>query len=366
MSIKKFFAEKDNTITNAYPPSLVSRATGSNMGASDVLEVFSLYGQESDSSVERSRVLIQFPVSKITDARTAGSIPASGSVNFYLRLFNAEHTSTTPKDFTIKTNPITEPWDEGIGLDMETYSDKGTSNWSHRVFNTPWTTAGGQYNTDAAHEKEFKFDSGTEDALIDITDVVEKWADGTLNNYGLIVRLDTSAEDGSLERSFYTKKFFARGSEYYLKRPVIEARWDDSSVDSSLLPSPYVQADEYVANITNLKNSYKDYESARLKVHTRKRDWQPNIYNVAIATSSVDLISEMYYKVSRVSDDLEVISYSTASTPSYSKMSYNEKGSYFDLDMSVFEKNYMYQINFLRKDGTRFIELKDKFRFRVD
>ena len=116
----------------------------------------------------------------------------------------------------------------------------------------------------------------------------------------------------------------------------------------------------------SLKNSYKKYESVTLKVHTRKRDWSPNIYNVAVVTSSVDLVSDMYYKVTRVSDNLEVIGYSTGSAPYYSRLSYDAKGSSFDLDMSSFEENYMYQINFLRKDGAKYIELKDKFRFRVD
>ena len=45
MAIKRYTANKDNTITNALESNLTSRGTGSNMGASDVLEVFSIYGQ---------------------------------------------------------------------------------------------------------------------------------------------------------------------------------------------------------------------------------------------------------------------------------------------------------------------------------
>ena len=37
MAIKRFYAEQDNTITNAFKPNLTTRATGSNMGASDIL-----------------------------------------------------------------------------------------------------------------------------------------------------------------------------------------------------------------------------------------------------------------------------------------------------------------------------------------
>ena len=91
MAIKRYTATADNTISNAWQSNLTKRATGSNMGAADVLEVYSIFGRAYTSSaenkqVELSRVLVQFPVTSISSDRTAGNIPASGSVNFYLKL----------------------------------------------------------------------------------------------------------------------------------------------------------------------------------------------------------------------------------------------------------------------------------------
>ena len=43
MAIKRYTATADNTITNAYKLDMLTRATGSNMGAADILEVFSIY-----------------------------------------------------------------------------------------------------------------------------------------------------------------------------------------------------------------------------------------------------------------------------------------------------------------------------------
>ena len=62
MAIKRYFANKDNTISNAFRSDLETRGTGSNMGASDILEVFSIYGQANSSSVELTRFLIEFPM----------------------------------------------------------------------------------------------------------------------------------------------------------------------------------------------------------------------------------------------------------------------------------------------------------------
>ena len=62
MAIKRYFANADNTITNAFQENLVIRATGSNMGQADILETFSIYAQESATSTELARIILQFPV----------------------------------------------------------------------------------------------------------------------------------------------------------------------------------------------------------------------------------------------------------------------------------------------------------------
>ena len=141
MGIKRYKPTKDNTITNAYKSALLEtkRGTGSNMGMADVVEVFSIYGQGSGSSglsQELSRALIEFPISTVITDRTAGTIPASGSVSFYLRMYNAKHAFTLPRDFALTVQPVSSSWQEGVGLDMEEYTDRtydgAGSNWINR------------------------------------------------------------------------------------------------------------------------------------------------------------------------------------------------------------------------------------------
>ena len=242
MGVKRWLATKNNTITNAFEANLLTRGTGSNMGLSDSLEVFSIFGQASSTSLEATRFLVQFPVSSsdtgttILADRTAGKIPQSGSVSFYLRLFNVAHDQTTPREFTLVSEPISQEWQEGYGLDMESYKDQtynGTgSNWINAQANTPWISPGGDYLASPSYEQTF--DVGTGDLEIDITNLVERWitasADPThIENYGVGIRLTSSQENGN--RSYYTKKFSARGSEFFFKRPIIEARWDSTRKD---------------------------------------------------------------------------------------------------------------------------------------
>ena len=69
---------------------------------------------------------------------------------------------------------------------------------------------------------------------LDITPLVEQWISSSLEgkkeNYGVLIKLDSSQENA--EKSYYTKKFFARGSQYFFKKPCIEARWDSSKKDN--------------------------------------------------------------------------------------------------------------------------------------
>jgi len=250
MAIKKYFANADNTITNAFRENLQTRGTGANMGASDVLEVFSIYGQASSGSTELERILIKFPIDEISQDRTNEIIPQSGAVSFYLNMYNARHNQTTPRDATLVVAPISQSWQEGTGLDMEEYKDVTNngigSNWVNAGKSTPWTREGGDYLTSSNYTQTFPI--GNENLRIDITDLVENWIDGTIDNYGVGVHLTSSQEayfsnslgadqnsqlfnpDGAKD-TYYTKKFFGKGSEFFFSRPTIEAAWNSSKKD---------------------------------------------------------------------------------------------------------------------------------------
>ena len=227
MAIKRYKATADNTIANGYQENLATRATGSNMGLADVSEVYSIYGRQSAASSELSRIITQFDVTSITADRNAGDIPASGQVKFYLKLYNAETSKTVPKDFKLVVEAISRAWTEGDGLDLENYKDLGVSNWISASSGVAWTTAGGDYHTTPTYEQTFE--TGLEDLEIDISTLVEQWIAESKANYGVGVRLTSSLE--SATDSYYTKRFFARGTQYFFKKPVIEARWDSSIQD---------------------------------------------------------------------------------------------------------------------------------------
>ena len=508
MAILRYTASADNTITNAFEADLVTRGTGSNMGYADSLEVFSIYGQESGSngqSQELSRILIQFPVNQISTDRTAGTIPASGSVSFYLKMFNAEHPFTLPQDFNLVVAPISRSWSEGTGLDMDNYQDIGVSNWLKSNSSTSWSSVGGDYLSQDNYN--VRFEKGYENLEVDVTTVVENWitgaAGGEYNNYGFGIRLTASQEayfssslgtdSGSViqntvgaTQSYYTKKFFARSSEFFFKRPVLEARWDSRTMDdrenfffsSSRAPasenlntlqlynyikgrlrnipsvgtgsilvsfysssngSPtgsklslqaggstvstgdrnatgsYVSTGIYSCDISltaaatplqeihdvwhfggvefftgsffpelmptydsaptfnritsckNLKKIYSARDTARFRFFVRDRNWSPTIYTVATANNPTDIIESASYSVYRVTDNLAAIPYGTGSDLS-TYLSYDKEGNFFDLDMSLLEPDYMYEIrlSYYNDSIGDWQEQPQTFKFRVE
>lgn len=508
MAIIRYTASADNTITNAYEANLVTRGSGSNMGYADSLEVFSIYGQESGSngqSQELSRILIQFPVDLISSDRTAGTIPASGSVSFYLKMFNAQHPFTLPQDFNLIVAPISKPWSEGTGLDMDEYQDLGVSNWMKPTATTSWTNVGGDYLSQDNYNVSFP--QGYENLEVDVSEVVENWikgaSGGEYNNYGFGIRLTASqeayfsssvgADSGSLiqntvgaTQSYYTKKFFARSTEFFFKRPVIEARWDSRTMDdrenfffsssrataadnlntlqlynygrrglnnipavgtdnilvsfySSSFGSPtgpklvlpvgggvaadghrdatgsYVSTGIYSCNVAltaaatplqeihdvwhsggveyftgsffpelmptydsaptfnritsckNLKKTYSTQDTARFRFFVRDRNWSPTLYTVATANNPTDIVESASYSIRRVIDNLAAIPYGTGSDFS-TYLSYDKEGNFFDLDMSLLEADYMYEIrlSYYNDSISSWQEQPQTFKFRVE
>jgi hypothetical protein len=130
----------------------------------------------------------------------------------------------------------------------------------------------------------------------------------------------------------------------------------------------YNPGNRYVTKIINLKDAYSQGDKPRFRVHVRQKDWQPNIYNVAKNTVEAEYIENAYYRIYRVIDEFDVIPFGTGSGQQgkYTRMSYDEKGNYFDLDMSMFESDYSYAIQFAYDHGGQNAVQEQVFKFRVE
>ena len=306
--IRRYFATKDNTITNAFEENLTTRGTGSNMGAADIVEVFSIYNQVSNSSgisSELARTLIEFDVASISSDRTAGLVPASGSVSWYLKMFNAPHSQTTPSNFTMVVSAVSQSWEEGFGIDMDFYEDITRdglgSNWINAASGTTWTSAGGDYHASPTFTQTFS--TGLEDLEIDVSSLVEEWitgsAGGGKDNYGFGVKLTDALE--TTNKSFFRKKFFGRDSEFYFARPVLEARWDSTRQDdrgsfyasSSLAPASDNLNTLYLYN--RIRGRLRDIPDAPTSASLRSSATGTNLYSAEVTRESTGIYKADLY-----------------------------------------------------------------------
>ena len=498
MAIKKYFATKDNTITNAFKDNLLTRGTKANMGASDILETFVIHGQTSASlntvtpsstnaaNAEQTRFIIQFPVSSIQSDITSSLLPGdTSSIKYMLNVYNAAHGDSTPLSYSLDVCMLNEPWNEGRGLDMDNYADLGASNWLSASSGVLWTTTGSAIRNDANSKASFYFDTGMEDLTLDISQMVYKWLD-SIPNYGLLVRMQPSVVSGS--DSMYTKKFFARTSEFFHKRPTVEAIWNSSRKDnrgnfyvSSSMATPadnlntlylynnirgelknipgldnntlsveihtgssvpvdlplqvqdktlgsslFAKAglliennaavtgiytasfacsssnpvlfdvwstgsaaskiefftgsfepltfdtstnlyeNAYNTNITNLKPEYRQGEEPTFRVFTRSQFWEPTIYTKATTFIKPTIINNVYYRIYRVIDNLDVVTYQTGSTnKNGTLLSYDVSGSYFKFDTSCLEQGYSYGVKLAYLLNNKYLEQPYDFIFRI-
>lgn len=472
MSIKRYIASKDTTITNAYKLNGVTRGVDANMGASDILEIFSIYGQINTGSLEKSRILIQFPIENIVSDRNSKKIGTSGNTQFILKLSNASHSESTPENLSIVVSQVSGSWAEGVGLDMEGYTDYGFANWLSSSNNTQWSNQGGDIINNS--DLNIIIPYSTDDLEIDVTNTVESWISGNVQNNGFLIKLSSSQEDST--ESYYTKKFFARRSEFFYKRPHIEARTNDSVKDrrnnffsssplleeqdnlntifiynntrgtlkniqsigtgtllvrlysGSLATGPigsplilqqnktaitggfystgiytasigitsslntvydvwcdlsgnqlltgsliYINQNifdpldnsSYILSMPELKNIYSKLENVKMRVYSYNKNWDSNIYTISSKENPVELIENLYYKITRIADNYCVIQSGTGSY-NHTLCSYDSISNYFNLDMSIFEPGYSYKIEFINKQNDDFISMEESFKFRVE
>jgi hypothetical protein len=195
--IYRIFPNKDTFISDVKKNSVPQ--TGSNFGASEVLSLFKKTGISGTAGFAASssiaRMMFQWDLNEIAELTASSAAPTTGQ-QYFLKLFDAQHMSTLPTSFDIEILPISQSWDEGSGIDVDEYFDKGVANWDKARTSTWWTTVGGDYLTD--NTASYHFDRGNENVEVEITDIVGAWLTGGLPNYGIMVKLtDTEEDDGN-------------------------------------------------------------------------------------------------------------------------------------------------------------------------
>jgi hypothetical protein len=232
------------------------RATDANTGRAGTLDLFKLYDESSISGtntpVELSRALIQFDLSQLRSLTGSVLDIADPSFRCQLSLRDVNGTQSVPRNFSLVAYPLSQSFDEGDGRDVGSFSDLDVCNFLTASYSGgtayPWFASGanaigllGSPDIDIIGSGNLGsgvvqlgssqlFDVGTEDLLVDVTQVVSGILVGLIPDHGFRVSFVPAEEND--DRTRFVKRFGSRHSKNPFLRPSLRVTFDDTMEDN--------------------------------------------------------------------------------------------------------------------------------------
>lgn len=318
MAIYKIFPEKD-TFISYYRPT-------QNFGRDEVLEI-SNETELTSLHADRTRALIQFPTSQISDVI---SNKVTGSFVSYLKLFLAN--AYIPSDFTIMAYPISRSWEMGLGRSGDDPITTLGCTWNSAAQSSSWITAGGDYLSNIPSSQSFNYITD-KDINMNVSNMVLGWNSGSFSNYGILLKQSSSIE-GSDEPSI--TKFFSMDT-HTIYPPQLEFRWDDSSYSTTLTQ---ITTSDFISTISNNKTEFEENTIYKFRIKARDRFPVRQFSTSSVYLNTKALPSSSYWALKDVKTEEMVVDFDN----NYTKISCDNTSNYFKLYMNGLEPERYYQI----------------------
>lgn len=356
MAVYKIFPTKDASIYSYY--------STKNAGLDEILDI-SLY--ESIEGVgEVARALLAFSNTEISDLLT--NKIALSNYKAYLKLYLA-NASEIPLDYTLYCHPISGSWNMGTGRASNVPSTTDGVSWKYRdnlsgsIFTSSVAEATNAYNginfgggswytgSNLVSTQSFTYITN-KDIELDVTNAISS----SYYQNGFIIKHSSSLEftTGS---SFETKYFSTDTHTIY--PPCLEFRWNDFSYSTGSLTT--VQSDNIVISLSNNKKEYQEDSVNRFRVNTRDKFPTRVFQTSSIYLNNKVLPTSSYYAVKDIKTEEFVIDFDTT----FTKLSADSNGNYFDLYMSGLQPERYYQILIKSVISGSTIILEDNNYFKV-
>jgi len=199
------------------------------------------------------------------------------------------------------------------------------------------------------------FEKYTSDLNVNVTSYIKDILSGSRPNDGFIVKRSSTDESGSIR--YGSSKFFSNDT-HTIYVPTLEVKWDDSSFATGSLTE--LSADDITLYMKNLKTEYKELSTSKLRVVGRETYPQRSFTNSAPYNQIKYLPSTTYYQVRDVETNLVLIPFDTT----YTKVSCDSTGNFFDFRFNTLQPERFYQFEF-RVDRSGNKQYFDGFIFKV-
>ena len=344
MAIYRIFPESDTFIFSETPKG--------NAGKDEILEIA---GYEDISGTGRTkRTLIKFATSEIQDV--VNNKIGANSWTSYIRAYLAE-ANELPVSHSVYAYPVSTTWDNGAGKFGDLPLNKSGTSWLYRGAEeiNLWATSGygtgitgsfvagqpgggtwftGSAGTNLEAVQSFALNADL-DLSINVTNAIELFYSESLSNNGFILKLPNALES-NVSRSIQLRYFGVDTNTIY--PPSLEFKWDDSSYSTGSLS--VLSNTQCQINIKNNRGEYVDEGKQRFRIFAK-----PTYPTRTFTTSSVYLTNyalptASYWALRDENTEEMVVDFDT----SYTKISCDSTGPYFDIYMDGLQPERYYRI----------------------
>lgn len=371
MAIYKIFPEKDASIYSQYP--------SMNTGIDEIIEFSTTLTEENTPEV--SRALIKFAQSDINDIiinKISGS-----AFDSYLKLSAAKLTGLN-REATIEVYPISGAWNCGTGKYLDSPEVVNGVSWVWKTLSgsNAWQTSNYNYfataSFNAANPGGGTWYTGSYlgltlvasaslgyrtnlDLQFKVTNILQNWysesiGQAGLPNDGFIVKQNTANEFNADDR--VELKYFSIDTNT-IYPPQLEFRWNDFSyVTSSTIQT--ITDPQCIIGISNNTEEYFQDSIQRFRLAVRPQ-FPPRVFQTSsFYTTNYYLPPTSYYSITDIYTNEVVIDFDST----YTKISADETGSFFDIYMAGLEPERYYKVLVKTTIGgtTKVIDGKNYFK----
>ena len=378
MAVYKLFPYKDATMYSLYPQM--------NTGIDPITTISNL-NIAIDSNPQVARFLTEFVQEEIEDVINNKISGSQWNVNFRSFIATAQGVVESTD---LSVHPLAQSWFNGTGTYLDVpqttdgcswlspnfynsgiaWSSSGTDSTDHYVtssFNSSFTSAGGgawYYSGSDGTEYEVtqSFDTrSTKDLNVNVKTIVEKWYSGSFENNGFITKWENSVEFNENIQIQPVMQFYSVDTNT-IYPPQLEFKWDDyNTVLTGSATGSIVTTTNLATSLAENPGYFTPESVNRFRFNLAPKYPKPVWTTSSLFTEVNYLPTSSCYAIKDLDTNEFVIDYDTT----YTKLSSDVNGNYFDVYMNGLEPERYYKICIKTHINGSTLILDDNYYFKV-
>ena len=380
MAVYKLFPIKDASIYSFYP--------FMNSGIDAVNQISNL-NISVDTSPQVARIITEFSQEEIEDTINNKISGSQWTANF--RQFIATAQGIVESMF-VEVYPAGSYWWNGSGMYLDVPMTTDGCSWSSPAFegsNLRWPMSGsdaagnqvtGSYNPNFSpvgggtwfpdYVASQSFDTRSDkDLNIEVKEIVDKWysssivypSTSSLPNYGFLTKFESAAEFNSNPQIQPVMQFYSVDTNT-IYPPQLEFKWVDyQTVLTGSATGSILNTTNIVSSLAENPGKFTPQGVNRFRFNVAPK-YPPRVWTTSSLYTSVNYLpTESYYGVKDLDTNEFVIDFDET----YTKLSSDSQGNYFDLYMNGLEPERYYKILVKTKLKGSTMVLDDNYYFKV-